>query len=619
MTRLKRTLVALCVLYSLCALAIGETVGADEHLRAVKRMLSELNMGEAYVDSARRTLAESVNANPLMADDLKWAAAQLTPSAAVDRMAPIYADYLTAVQADQLRRFFIVSPGNKVWRAMMAQVRTGKPVPPAPMTPGEKQTVDLFLRTSTAWRTITDSRKAITQRVEETSVRWGEELMRQRYAGMIDRLVNKLENPAARQDAGGTDPAPSASTAAAEQGAMAGFIALVEDISGRNAKISEQFAARTKDIEIGAVLLPANLTSRDRIENSRRDLARYETELSAAQRELNKLNDEFAASVNSLSGHAGKGNSLMQGAEKGLARAFERALRYEENQRRILSIMRQILNLAEERLGSIRDQDGRLIFDEPADLRLYESFRQQLMAEVKIEADIKSEQEAVRQNVLKQLARISTGDRPEPRPAAPLQPSSLSSPTIGKFPQPPPNIWRTPSYALGKSEDAPKEDHEAPSFQHTKSRDYLMPASDKQATPTSVQPVAEVQRTRQADSGPKRRFVSGYRPGEFHGYVKPCLERIADLATRNYPDEARGSFQGDVLISFAILPSGQLESVEVEKSSGNKAIDRALLQAVKGAAPFPPFPADIAGKAEALSITHGFSVVESASQAKVVP
>lgn len=55
-----------------------------------------------------------------------------------------------------------------------------------------------------------------------------------------------------------------------------------------------------------------------------------------------------------------------------------------------------------------------------------------------------------------------------------------------------------------------------------------------------------------------------------------------------YPRGSRD--EGRVRVAMVILPTGRLTSVSIERSSGSVSLDRAALDAVKRAAPFPPAP-----------------------------
>lgn len=58
-----------------------------------------------------------------------------------------------------------------------------------------------------------------------------------------------------------------------------------------------------------------------------------------------------------------------------------------------------------------------------------------------------------------------------------------------------------------------------------------------------------------------------------------------------YPSDAViDGVGGNTLVRFTILPSGELESVAVISTSGEKTLDDASTDALRAASPFPPFP-----------------------------
>jgi TonB family protein len=56
------------------------------------------------------------------------------------------------------------------------------------------------------------------------------------------------------------------------------------------------------------------------------------------------------------------------------------------------------------------------------------------------------------------------------------------------------------------------------------------------------------------------------------------------------------ALKGRISINYTITRSGALEGLELVKGSGNADMDRTLLQAIRSAAPFPPFPDEIAAR-----------------------
>jgi protein TonB len=59
-----------------------------------------------------------------------------------------------------------------------------------------------------------------------------------------------------------------------------------------------------------------------------------------------------------------------------------------------------------------------------------------------------------------------------------------------------------------------------------------------------------------------------------------------------------------MVVTVSIKSDGSLERVEINRPSGQRILDAAALRIVQLAAPFAPFPADIARDTDILSITR---------------
>ncbi|MGA1562856.1 MAG: energy transducer TonB family protein, partial [Gammaproteobacteria bacterium] len=75
------------------------------------------------------------------------------------------------------------------------------------------------------------------------------------------------------------------------------------------------------------------------------------------------------------------------------------------------------------------------------------------------------------------------------------------------------------------------------------------------------------------------------------------VERVGNL---NYPHGLSGS----LLLDVALHPDGNIESIDLRRSSGTPELDRAAIEIVKLAAPFAPFPERIAAETDILHIVR---------------
>lgn len=76
---------------------------------------------------------------------------------------------------------------------------------------------------------------------------------------------------------------------------------------------------------------------------------------------------------------------------------------------------------------------------------------------------------------------------------------------------------------------------------------------------------------------------------------------------KHYPAAAHGA-SGTVVVRFVINRAGQVIASAVTKSSGNAILDRAALELLRRASPFPPFPAAKPGEQDAYIAPVGFAV-----------
>jgi protein TonB len=105
---------------------------------------------------------------------------------------------------------------------------------------------------------------------------------------------------------------------------------------------------------------------------------------------------------------------------------------------------------------------------------------------------------------------------------------------------------------------------------------------------------------------PKRRFV-GARAEEyrFARYVEDWRGKVERIGNLNYPEAARQKkLYGSLLLTVSIRADGTLESVEVNRSSGQRILDAAAVKIVEMAAPYAAFPPDIRRDTDILHITR---------------
>jgi protein TonB len=105
---------------------------------------------------------------------------------------------------------------------------------------------------------------------------------------------------------------------------------------------------------------------------------------------------------------------------------------------------------------------------------------------------------------------------------------------------------------------------------------------------------------------PRRKFI-GARTQEyrFAQYVEDWRAKVERIGNMNYPEMARRQkIYGKLALTVSIRSDGSVESIEVNRPSGQRILDASAVRIVKLATPFAPFPPDIRKDTDVLSITR---------------
>ena len=122
----------------------------------------------------------------------------------------------------------------------------------------------------------------------------------------------------------------------------------------------------------------------------------------------------------------------------------------------------------------------------------------------------------------------------------------------------------------------------------------------------------EAQIAREFDSyqqRPKKKHI-GARATEyrFARYVEDWRQKVERVGNANYPSIARAQkLYGSLVLTVGIKADGRIETIEVDRGSGNKILDASALKIVELASPYAPFPADIRTDTDIIYITRTWS------------
>jgi protein TonB len=107
---------------------------------------------------------------------------------------------------------------------------------------------------------------------------------------------------------------------------------------------------------------------------------------------------------------------------------------------------------------------------------------------------------------------------------------------------------------------------------------------------------------------PRKKFI-GARVEEyrFAQYVEDWRQKVERIGNLNYPEAAKGKLYGNLVLTVVIRADGNLDRVDLNRSSGQKILDAAAKHIVEMAAPYAPFPDNIRRDTDIIEITRTWS------------
>jgi periplasmic protein TonB len=108
--------------------------------------------------------------------------------------------------------------------------------------------------------------------------------------------------------------------------------------------------------------------------------------------------------------------------------------------------------------------------------------------------------------------------------------------------------------------------------------------------------------------GPKRDELwttPDTKAAELAPYLDAWRHKVEHIGTIHFPAAARAAGpKSNPVIEVGILADGSLDKAEIRRSSGSNELDNAALQTLKLAAPFDPFPPDLARQHRVLRFVY---------------
>jgi len=104
-----------------------------------------------------------------------------------------------------------------------------------------------------------------------------------------------------------------------------------------------------------------------------------------------------------------------------------------------------------------------------------------------------------------------------------------------------------------------------------------------------------------------KRISGKAEEARFAEYLENWKHQIKRVSTMNFPEDSTGKLHGSLVLLIRIKSDGNVENVNLLRSSGIKNLDEAALRIVSSAAPYPAFSPEIRRDTDILEIVCPFS------------
>ncbi|SAI48175.1 membrane protein [Bordetella ansorpii] len=144
------------------------------------------------------------------------------------------------------------------------------------------------------------------------------------------------------------------------------------------------------------------------------------------------------------------------------------------------------------------------------------------------------------------------------------------------------------------------------------------PDADEPGDDTAQQPgviqnariAALSERIQEYNSRPRRAYVApSAAQSRYAAYLDGWSRRIESVGTQHYPEDARGRIYGTLRITVTVRADGSLAGFDIDQPSPHAVLNQAARRIVQMAAPFAPFPPELARDTDELVITRTWHFV----------
>lgn len=311
------------------------------------------------------------------------------------KFTPVYGKYLSEDDVKQLMEFYATPLGQRYIRYTLRSEHA-MPLDLQPEVTASELGEMLPRSRSPAGLKLDAAQRQIWTDSGKLSEEWGDEYLMRFQAVFKDNMRELLSTASGIQPG---DPVRSFTAKPSGSDYLDKLTAILADLLLTTRDLSRTYLTDLEGYGLELALLPDRLVSADGIALSKASVAKASERIESYLLEVDKL---LQAKRQPLLAMARNQEELKM-LERSVATRYDFMLRLGENQRKLLDLFTRVLRLAESRSGTIHLQDKRLVFQNEADLTLFQALMSQLEQAANEENVLDVEAKEKRQRALKKL------------------------------------------------------------------------------------------------------------------------------------------------------------------------------------------------------------------------
>jgi protein TonB len=152
-----------------------------------------------------------------------------------------------------------------------------------------------------------------------------------------------------------------------------------------------------------------------------------------------------------------------------------------------------------------------------------------------------------------------------------------------------------------QAEATPAEALEAPSPHPVVDATQILGSRDREIARLTAS--LDARTTAYANRQRRKSVSASTREFRYASYLGAWARKVERIGNLNYPEAAKDQhIYGSLILHVAVRRDGSVEAIRIVRSSGQDVLDQAAVKIVELAAPFSPFPPEIAAETDVLDI-----------------